>query len=63
MPGTGSDTGKTFIGLRLYLESPDVLHAGPDDDDRSAVTFWYEDGELEQMTKVRDTLSALADAD
>lgn len=31
---------RTFYGIRLYLESPDVLHDTPDDDDRSAITFW-----------------------
>lgn len=29
-----------FFGIRLFLESPDVLHSTPDDDDRSAITFW-----------------------
>lgn len=31
---------RTFYGIRLYLHSPDVLHSDPEDDDRSAVTFW-----------------------
>lgn len=31
---------RTFYGVRLFLESPDVLHADPEDDDRSAITFW-----------------------
>lgn len=30
----------TFYGVRMYLHSPEVLHHGPDDDDRSAITFW-----------------------
>lgn len=29
-----------FAGIRLYLASPDVLHADPDDDDSSAITIW-----------------------
>lgn len=29
-----------FHGLRFYLKSPDDLHNDPDDDDRSAITFW-----------------------
>jgi hypothetical protein len=29
-----------FRGIRTYLASPDTLHAGADDDDRSAITFW-----------------------
>lgn len=35
-----SDNGRTHYGLRIYLASPDILHHTPDDDDRSAVTFW-----------------------
>lgn len=31
---------RTFYGVRMYLASPDVLHADPEDDDRSAITFW-----------------------
>jgi hypothetical protein len=30
----------TFTGVRMYLKSPDELHSDPDDDDRSAITFW-----------------------
>jgi len=35
------ETGASFIGIRFYLESSDVLHPPmhPDNDD-SAVTFW-----------------------
>jgi hypothetical protein len=35
-----SNTGVVYYGVRMYLASPDVLHHTPDDDDRSAVTFW-----------------------
>lgn len=31
---------RTFFGVRIYLESPKVLHHSPEDDDRSAITFW-----------------------
>lgn len=31
---------ETFRGVRLYLASPDELHAGDDDDDSSAITLW-----------------------
>jgi len=31
---------RTFYGVRVYLASPDVLHSSPEDDDRSAITFW-----------------------
>lgn len=37
---TAADTGVTFYGVRLFLKSPDDLHSTPEDDDRSAVTFW-----------------------
>lgn len=35
-----ADTGITYYGVRMYLASPDILHHSPDDDDRSAITFW-----------------------
>lgn len=31
---------RTFYGVRVYLKSPEELHTGPDDDDRSAITLW-----------------------
>jgi hypothetical protein len=31
---------RTFYGVRLFLKSPEELHADPADDDRSAITFW-----------------------
>lgn len=31
---------RTFYGVRVYLESPPVLHSDPQDDDTSAITFW-----------------------
>lgn len=31
---------ESFKGIRMYLQSPDVLHRDPDDDDRSAITIW-----------------------
>ena len=36
-----ADTGTTFYGLRFFLKSPEALHHTEDDDDRSAVTFWF----------------------
>ncbi len=39
------DTGLTYYGVRLYMHSPDLLHHRPDDDDRSAVTFWVPSAE------------------
>lgn len=32
--------GKIYYGVRMYFASPDILHHTPEDDDRSAVTFW-----------------------
>lgn len=29
-----------YFGIRMYLASPDILHHTPEDDDRSAITFW-----------------------
>lgn len=37
---TTADTGRTFFGARIFLESPKSLHDEPGDDDRSAITFW-----------------------
>ena len=31
---------RSFYGVRLYLKSPEELDYSPEDDDRSAVTFW-----------------------
>lgn len=35
-----ADTGRTFFGVRIFLESPKTLHDDAEDDDRSAVVFW-----------------------
>ena len=35
-----ADNGVTYSGVRLFLHSSNRLHDTPDDDDRSAVTFW-----------------------
>jgi hypothetical protein len=35
-----ADTGIEYYGVRIYLHSPDQLHHTPEDDDRSAITFW-----------------------
>ena len=36
-----ADTGEVFFGLRVFLNSAPELHFTADDDDRSAVTFWF----------------------
>lgn len=35
-----SNTGVTYTAVRLMLHSSPMLHHPPQDDDRSAVTFW-----------------------
>lgn len=55
-----ADTGLRFTGLRIWLASPGELHNVPGDDDRSAVTFWYETDNLTEMNKVRKALEDAA---
>lgn len=35
-----SNTGLTYCAVQMLLHSSDRLHHPPEDDDRSAVTFW-----------------------
>lgn len=35
-----SNTGLTYSAVQIMLHSSDKLHHPPQDDDRSAVTFW-----------------------
>lgn len=35
-----SNTGLTYSAVQIILHSSDKLHHPPQDDDRSAVTFW-----------------------
>ena len=35
-----SNTGLTYTAVQLMLHSSPMLHHPPEDDDRSAVTFW-----------------------
>jgi hypothetical protein len=35
-----SNTGVTYFAAQLILQSSPLLHHPPQDDDRSAVTFW-----------------------
>ena len=54
---------RVFYGLRAFLKSPPELHSDPEDDDRSAVTFWFGDdldvveamlnGFVEEFNKVK----------
>jgi hypothetical protein len=38
--GKHSNTGITYHAVQFMLHSSDKLHHPPEDDDRSAVTFW-----------------------
>lgn len=56
-----ADTGITYYGVRLYLASPDILHHTPDDDDRSAITFWIPNNRTftkDDLSKVFALMSA-----
>lgn len=52
---------RTFYGVRMYLASPDVLHADPEDDDRSAITLWvpWTRAGGHDFDRVTDTLAGL----
>lgn len=56
-----SRNGERFFGLRVWLKSPQAVldHSTPEDDDRSAVTFWAADENdlfalVKQMQSVLD---------
>jgi hypothetical protein len=58
-----ADTGITYYGVRMYLASPDILHHTPDDDDRSAITFWIPNNKTfnkEQLASVFEQMADLA---
>jgi hypothetical protein len=40
LTSTTAKTGAKFFGLQFFLHSPEQLHAGPDDDDQSAIVLW-----------------------
>ena len=35
-----SDNGAVHYGVRIYFDGSPRLHNRPDDDDRSAITYW-----------------------
>lgn len=55
-----ANTGKTYWGVRFFLHSPEQLHHTPDDDDRSAVTFWLSQNpvRLEAFAQELDRMAA-----
>ena len=57
-----ADTGITYYGVRLMLASPQILHHTPEDDDRSAITFWIPNARSftrEDLAAVFDNMAAL----
>lgn len=57
-----ADTGITYYGIRLMLASPDILHHTPEDDDRSAITFWIPNARSftrEDLASVFDQMAEL----
>jgi hypothetical protein len=54
-------TGRTYSGVRIYLKSAAALHDTPDDDDRSAITFWLPRSETNRahLAGVLEDLSRL----
>lgn len=57
---TVADTGSKFVGVRMYLQSPDCLKPPMhQDDDSSAITFWvpsnnkgYKTGDEQVLAKL-----------
>ena len=57
-----ADTGIRYYGVRLMLASPDILHHSPEDDDRSAITFWIPNARSftrEDLAGVFDVMATL----
>ena len=52
-----SNTGLTYTAVRLMLHSSALLHHPPEDDDRSAVTFW-----LPKSVERRESFAAALEA-
>lgn len=62
--GKESNTGVTYSAVQLILHSSDKLHHPPDDDDRSAVTFWLPKSEARRLVfaQTLENLAALVRA-
>jgi hypothetical protein len=43
---------RTFYGVRMFLKSPEELHHSDEDDDRSAITFWFKEGDVETVSRL-----------
>lgn len=56
-----ADTGITYYGVRMYLASPDILHHTPEDDDRSAITFWIPNAKSYSQKDFANLLDEMAE--
>lgn len=56
-----SNTGITYHAAQLVLHSSPMLHHPPNDDDRSAVTFWLPKSaeRREEMAKAFEAIAAI----
>jgi hypothetical protein len=56
-----SNTGVTYHAAQLVLHSSPMLHHPPDDDDRSAITFWLPKSahRREEMAQAFEALAAI----
>lgn len=56
-----SNTGLIYSAVRMILHSSDRLHHPPEDDDRSAITFWLPKSK-ERRESLAVTFEAMASA-
>lgn len=56
-----SNTGRVYSAAQLILHSSEKLHHPPEDDDRSAVTFWLPSSEArrEEMAQAFERIAAI----
>lgn len=56
-----SNTGITYAAAQLVLHSSPMLHHPPEDDDRSAVTFWLPSSEhrREEMAQAFERIASI----
>lgn len=56
-----SNTGRVYYAAQLILHSSDKLHHPPEDDDRSAVTFWLPSSpeRREQMAQAFERIASI----
>lgn len=56
-----SNTGRVYKAAQLILHSSDKLHHPPEDDDRSAVTFWLPSSahRREEMAQAFERIAAI----